>query len=301
MPTDAKQPGETGAIERALTSASHRIRRSVVDAARAEHAALVAALREARADLAAVTETARVEIAGFRERVVALEAELAEARRERDEARKNYQFMVNRAADEKLDGYRELGARVAAAEEARDAAIRRAEESDAALRAQTEALETVVAECNDLREDLVATGKRAEEAEVRAEAWASRIPEVTRLAHERALAAETRIREMREALSDKADAWETMAVLSTEEHDTLVRCARNLRCIAEGVEKEPVHLSLEDSARTTAEARLREMTEKVKELAKFDWHPASSKDCARCEAVTDRLRALAEGGGKETK
>ena len=42
--------------------------------------------------------------------------------RERDEARANYQFMVERAADEKLDGYRELGARAAQAENERDTA-----------------------------------------------------------------------------------------------------------------------------------------------------------------------------------
>lgn len=40
--------------------------------------------------------------------------------RERDEARANYAFMVARAADQKLDGYRELGARAAAAENERD-------------------------------------------------------------------------------------------------------------------------------------------------------------------------------------
>ncbi len=37
-----------------------------------------------------------------------------------DEARRNYQFMVERAADEKLDGYRELGDRAARAENERD-------------------------------------------------------------------------------------------------------------------------------------------------------------------------------------
>ena len=39
---------------------------------------------------------------------------------ERDEALAKYQFMVNRAADEKLDGYRELGSRLAAMEADRD-------------------------------------------------------------------------------------------------------------------------------------------------------------------------------------
>lgn len=37
-----------------------------------------------------------------------------------DEARANYRFMVERAADSKLDGYRELGQRAAEAENQRD-------------------------------------------------------------------------------------------------------------------------------------------------------------------------------------
>ena len=41
---------------------------------------------------------------------------------ERDAAQYNYRFMVEHAADEKLDGYRELGARAAAAEQERDIA-----------------------------------------------------------------------------------------------------------------------------------------------------------------------------------
>jgi len=46
------------------------------------------------------------------------------AERERDKARANYAFMVERAADQKLDGYRELGARAAAAEERAEKAER---------------------------------------------------------------------------------------------------------------------------------------------------------------------------------
>ena len=45
---------------------------------------------------------------------------LLEALDDRDAARRNYQFMVDRVADEKLDGYRELGSRAAAAENDRD-------------------------------------------------------------------------------------------------------------------------------------------------------------------------------------
>jgi hypothetical protein len=47
-------------------------------------------------------------------------AKLAEAERERDEAREKVRWFVEQAADEKLDGYRELGARAAAAENAAD-------------------------------------------------------------------------------------------------------------------------------------------------------------------------------------
>ena len=56
---------------------------------------------------------------------------IATAERERDEARANYAFMVKRAADQKLDGYRELGARAAAAEERADRAERERDEARA--------------------------------------------------------------------------------------------------------------------------------------------------------------------------
>jgi chromosome segregation ATPase len=48
--------------------------------------------------------------------LASLRAENARLRGERDGALANYRFMVERAADQKLDGYRELGARAAAAE-----------------------------------------------------------------------------------------------------------------------------------------------------------------------------------------
>ena len=59
---------------------------------------------------------------------------LAKVEQERDEARANYQFMVERAADQKLDGYRELGARAAAAENERDALLLRVDTLTHALR-----------------------------------------------------------------------------------------------------------------------------------------------------------------------
>jgi hypothetical protein len=42
--------------------------------------------------------------------------ELIKVRKQRDEAQNNYQFMVDRVCDEKLDGYRELGAKIAQVE-----------------------------------------------------------------------------------------------------------------------------------------------------------------------------------------
>lgn len=49
-----------------------------------------------------------------------LTARLAEAERERDQAQANYRFMVERAADRSLDGYRELAHKAATAENERD-------------------------------------------------------------------------------------------------------------------------------------------------------------------------------------
>lgn len=61
----------------------------------------------------------------------ALLAAYESAVRERDEARANYRWMVESAADQKLDGYRELAATAARAEAERDqarAALRRVRE-----------------------------------------------------------------------------------------------------------------------------------------------------------------------------
>lgn len=49
-----------------------------------------------------------------------LRNEIKRLEAERDKARADYQFMVDRACNEKLDGYRELGARAAAAENLAD-------------------------------------------------------------------------------------------------------------------------------------------------------------------------------------
>lgn len=58
---------------------------------------------------------------------------LEAAERERDEAQANYRFMVEKAADEKLDGYRELGQRVATAENNADDLARRVKDLEEAL------------------------------------------------------------------------------------------------------------------------------------------------------------------------
>jgi DNA repair exonuclease SbcCD ATPase subunit len=76
--------------------------------------------------------------------------------KERDEARKNYQWMVERAADNRLDGYRELGARAAAAENERDEARQLVHDAHAVLaealrdvRARDKALDALTTVANE--------------------------------------------------------------------------------------------------------------------------------------------------------
>ena len=71
------------------------------------------------------------EIRLLRAKIAELETALKTAEQQRDEARANYAFMVERAADQKLDGYRELGARAAAAEERAERAERERDEARA--------------------------------------------------------------------------------------------------------------------------------------------------------------------------
>jgi len=59
-----------------------------------------------------------------------VDAEVEALRAERDKAREDVQFMVERAANERLDGYRELGRRAADAENARDDALRALNEAN---------------------------------------------------------------------------------------------------------------------------------------------------------------------------
>lgn len=76
----------------------------------------------------------KVAAASALEAVVATSASVeAQLRQERDKARADYQFMVDRAINEKLDGYRELGARAAAAENERDDLRRLLQEAHAEL------------------------------------------------------------------------------------------------------------------------------------------------------------------------
>jgi hypothetical protein len=65
--------------------------------------------------------------------VLDYEATMETLHEERDEARANFRWMVEHAADEKLDGYRELGAKAAKAEQERDDARAEVEQLRAAL------------------------------------------------------------------------------------------------------------------------------------------------------------------------
>jgi hypothetical protein len=68
-------------------------------------------LADARLIVAAVNA-----LPGLLTELAHLRSRVAELERERNEAQANYRFMVERAADQKLDGYRELGQRAADAE-----------------------------------------------------------------------------------------------------------------------------------------------------------------------------------------
>ena len=63
-----------------------------------------------------------------------------------EKAEKNYQFMVDRAANENLDGYRELGAKCASLEE-------RAEKSEAQVKMLVEALEEPMKRINNIKKN----------------------------------------------------------------------------------------------------------------------------------------------------
>lgn len=76
----------------------------------------------------------------WREDIESLNQIVERMTRERDEAQANYRFMVERAANEKLDGYRELGARAAAAENERDDALRAVRDLELGIAAQDEVL-----------------------------------------------------------------------------------------------------------------------------------------------------------------
>jgi hypothetical protein len=81
---------------------------------------------------AAFIAAARTDVPALVALVRELLARLLAVEAERDEARANYQFMVERAADQRLDGYRELGARAAAAENRVDELRRQLEATEIA-------------------------------------------------------------------------------------------------------------------------------------------------------------------------
>ena len=88
-----------------------------------------------------------------------LRGDLAETERERDEARSNYQFMVDRAVNEKLDGYRNLGQRAATAENDLDTARQQlAAEKERAERAEAELADGAMRRAFDKIADYVCPG-----------------------------------------------------------------------------------------------------------------------------------------------
>lgn len=102
--------------------------------------ALTAARRERDEALAAHKRILNEAVEYSHDRAV----EVERLTRERDEALAKYQFMVDRAINEKLDGYRELAARAADAENLRDKALRAASaqvEENEHLRARIAAAE----------------------------------------------------------------------------------------------------------------------------------------------------------------
>ncbi len=82
---------------------------------------------------------------------------LEELRAQRDKAQANYQFMVDRAANEKLDGYRELGAKCAELERERDEA--RDEVNRLKARMEAEAKDWPQEAVNEMVEDMIALRK----------------------------------------------------------------------------------------------------------------------------------------------
>ncbi len=70
---------------------------------------------------------------GFEAGRASRDAEAEKLRADLEKAQANYRFMVERAADQKLDGYRELGARLASSEQSRDELRAQLAEKDAQL------------------------------------------------------------------------------------------------------------------------------------------------------------------------
>jgi len=70
-----------------------------------------------------------------------LKHELEKTKEERDQAQKNYYWMVENAASNKLDGYRELGAKCAALETERDEAYTKAKAAIAYMQEKINTLE----------------------------------------------------------------------------------------------------------------------------------------------------------------
>lgn len=154
--------------------------------------------------------------------------------RERDEAQANYRFMVERAADQKLDGYRDIDARAAAAEDELDRVRANRDAYEEACRLQV--LERTDLQAR-LKQALEERDEACEELEtlralIEGEPWAGAV-----VRRERDSAREERddalasCEKLREALR-AAEKRELEAVQELDEATALLREAhRELSCI----------------------------------------------------------------------
>ena len=133
-------------LERSRENEQRAREGAVVDAA----PALIDALDAAEARLAGVERDREQQVIAKLDALARESAMLDE----RDEARANYQFMVDRAANEKLDGYRELGARAAAAENERDEVRRAFVDRVQAVTALVRERDVLAGTASDLRSQL---------------------------------------------------------------------------------------------------------------------------------------------------
>jgi hypothetical protein len=132
-----------------LIEKAERERDEARDAARGENKVLVAMCDETK------------------KRVIVLEKERDELRDQRNEAMAKYGFMVERACDEKLDGYRELASRLAAAKNDLDEALKRAEKAERVAEERENIIKAQATEIDRARDRWDEAIKRTDVAETR--------------------------------------------------------------------------------------------------------------------------------------